>query len=90
MANIFEPIVVDGLELHHTFRGHYKEVEVYTYQSGPKTYSLYKPKANNTWRADWATSYQIKDISLDANSSDQDAMLKAFVAAIKEMETESH
>jgi len=84
MSTLPESKIIDGVEIHHTWRGHHKDIEVYTYQSGPKTYSLFKRKGEDQWRCDWAASYQIQKIELDANAGDEEAMLSAFVKMLKE------
>lgn len=82
MPSTFEPIVVNGIELHHTFRGHNLEIEVYTYQDGPTTYSLYKRKDAGAWRCDAMNAHHWEDIHLDADPADLEAMLEAFAAVI--------
>lgn len=80
---MYQLITVDGVELAHTFRGHYKDIEVYAYQAGPKTYSLFKKQGEAIWRCDWAASYQIQPIELQADPKNLQAMLTAFVQLLK-------
>ena len=86
MKKVYENIIVEELDVVHTFRGHRNQVEVYTYQAGPKTYSLYKKKGDSEWRCDVTASYSHQDIALAGDASDASAMLKAFVAKVKELE----
>lgn len=74
---------VDGVELLHTYRGHNLEIEVYYCQDGPRTYNLFRKKGDQAWRCDWVTSHSHHEVELEANPTDLDAMLKAFVAMLK-------
>ncbi|MFQ5613300.1 MAG: hypothetical protein ACE5H9_14325 [Anaerolineae bacterium] len=80
---MLEKEVVNGLELYHTFRGHQHEVEVYTFQDGPKTYNLFKKKGDSQWRCDWVTAHSWGEITLDAPPTDLQAMLHAFAEMLK-------
>lgn len=86
MSMLYESMLVDDVEIVHTFRGHRKQVEVYTCQSGPKTYSLFKRKGDTAWRCDCTASYNHFDIDLKAEASDEQAMLKAFASMLKDTE----
>ncbi len=86
MSTLYESTSVEGVDIVHTFRGHRKQVEVYTFQSGPKTYSLFKRKGDTVWRCDCTASYNHFDIDLKAEASDEQAMLKAFASMLKETE----
>ena len=86
MKKVYESIEIEDLEVVHTFRGHRNQVEVYVYQAGPKTYSLYKKKGDSQWQCDVTASYSHQDISLEGDASDELVMLKAFVAKLKELE----
>lgn len=74
---------IDGVELIHTYRGHNLEIEVYYYQDGPRTYNLFKKKGDQKWRCDWVTSHNHQEIELEADPTDLNAMLKAFVDMLK-------
>jgi hypothetical protein len=80
---IFESLVVDGVELYHTYRGYNGDIEVYGYSLSNRTFSLFKRPGDNTWRADWTTSYDNQPIELEADATNKDAMLKAFAAYLK-------
>jgi hypothetical protein len=74
----YEKKIINDVEVHHTFRGHEGEVEAYSVQIGPKTYSLYKLKGGRAWQCDWMTAHHWEDIQLDADPTDLEAMLDAF------------
>lgn len=90
MSIYYEPKIVNGVELYHTYRGREGEVEVYTRQDGPKTYSLFKKKDDQEWRCDEVTSHSHREITLDADPADLDAMLKAFADMLKSKGIPAH
>ena len=85
-----ELIEVDGLTLQHTYRGYYDEVEVYTTQANNKVYSLYRRPDQATWQCDWTASYNCQPVDLKADASDIEAMLKAFAAHLKSLQSAGH
>jgi len=87
---IYEPVLVDGVELFRTYRGYQNEIEVYTCQAGNRTYSLYHKPDEAGWRCDWTTSYNCQPIELGAQPTDKEAMLKAFAALLKSLSTSAH
>ncbi len=84
MSKLYEAVTVDGVDIAHTFRGHNDTVEVYCYQAGNVTYSLYKKAEGAPWHCDWVTSYYEETIDLPANADDAQAMLTAFAAMLKQ------
>ncbi len=88
---IYESVIIDDLEIFHTYRGYNNDIEVYTAQAGAKTYSLYRKPNRTTWHCDWTTSYNCQPLLLEAAPDDKEAMLKAFAAMLRSLqETSGH
>ena len=85
-AKLFESVVVDDFELYHTYRGYNGDIEVYGCQVGNRIFSLFRRPDENYWHCDWTTSYNNQPIELDADPTNKDAMLKAFVAYLKKVD----
>jgi hypothetical protein len=83
---IFESVVVDGVELYHTYRGYNNDIEVYGCTMSSRTFSLFRRPEENRWRCDWTTSYNNQPIDLPADPTNKEAMLKAFVAYLKKVD----
>jgi len=82
---IYEPVTIDGEEIFHTYRGYNTDIEVYTFQEHNRTYSLYLRPGEQAWKCDWTASYNCQPIELEADPTNKDAMLKAFVAYKKSL-----
>lgn len=85
-----ERVSIDGLELYHTFRGYDSDIEVYTITTDNITYSLYRKPNEQDWQCDWSKSYNCQPISLDADTTNKDEMLSAFVTMLKSASTSGH
>ena len=85
-----EYVNIDGLDLIHTYRGYDTNIEVYTHTTDNITYSLYRKPSETIWRCDWSKSYNNKPISLSADATDLDSMLKAFVTMIRDRSSSAH
>lgn len=83
MTQVSEKVIIDGVELLHTFRGYHDAVEVYAYQADNVTYSLYKTATDRHWHCDWVTSYHKEEIPLAGDTENADAMLHSFVSVLK-------
>jgi len=87
---VSEKMTVEGLEIFHTYRGYNNEIEVYTQTVNDTTYSLYRKPDETAWHCDWSRSYNCQPISLEADPTDKEATLKAFVALLKSASKKGH
>ena len=85
IEKVLETVTVDGLDLYYTYRGYNNDIEVYTLTKDNVTYSLYQKPNESEWHCDWSKSYNCQLIDLEADATNKDAMLKAFVAMLKDL-----